>query len=163
MQYSWHRRDRQMIRLPLSSGRRRWWWHNQYPKQLCLEISLHEFKKVSKEVEEELEKEDSETTHNEENTYFCPGILDVLSDTSSGIFPLWNGLLLGDLKRYANDKENYSFPAKQNKGHKLPCWAMVWNSVTLNSEKTKATEARDICKTNVWLSTGEAQKTCNGS
>ncbi len=73
----------------------------------------YEFKKVLKEVQGVLEKEDSESTHKEENAYFCPGILDVLFDTYLGIFPLWSGLLLGDLKRYANDKEDYSFvPSK---------------------------------------------------
>ncbi len=124
----------------------------------------YEFKKVLKEVQGALEKEDSESTHKEENAYFCPGILDVLFDTYLGIFPIWSGLLLGDLKRYANDQEEYSFvPSKTRDTNCHVVAQMVWNRETLNSEKTKATEARHICQTNAWLSTGQVQRTCNGS
>ncbi|KAK2841231.1 hypothetical protein Q7C36_012810 [Tachysurus vachellii] len=66
----------------------------------------YEFKKVLKEVQEQLEKE--ETTNNKENAYFCPGIVDVLFGNYLGIFPLWSGLLLGDLKRYADGNEGDS-------------------------------------------------------
>lgn len=38
----------------------------------------------------------------EENSFFCPGIIDVLMDTYMAIFPLWSGILLGDLTRYCN-------------------------------------------------------------
>ncbi len=35
----------------------------------------------------------------EDNPYLCPGILTVLFNTFLAIFPLWSGLLLGDLSR----------------------------------------------------------------
>jgi len=69
----------------------------------------YEFKKVLEEVKVEIEKEDAKTPHDGENPYFCPGIVDVLFDNYLGIFPLWSGLLLGNLKRYATDIEDDTF------------------------------------------------------
>ncbi|XP_078024990.1 uncharacterized protein LOC144463675 [Epinephelus lanceolatus] len=69
----------------------------------------YEFKRVLEEVQRELEKTDAESPHDEENPYFCPGIVDVLFENYLGIFPLWSGLLLGNLKRYASDKEYDTF------------------------------------------------------
>ena len=34
------------------------------------------------------------------NHYHCPGVIDVLLKSYMGIFPLWSGLLLGDLSRH---------------------------------------------------------------
>ena len=69
-----------------------------------------EFKKVFEEVQAEHEKE---TPYCEENPYFCPAIVDVLYEKYLGIFPLWSGLLLGNLKRYASDMEDENFgPSK---------------------------------------------------
>ena len=73
----------------------------------------HQFKKVLEEVQSDLEKEDAEGTNEEENPYFCPDIVAVLFENYLGIFPLWSGLLLGNLKRYASDKEDDTF----GKGH----------------------------------------------
>ncbi len=42
----------------------------------------------------------------EDNPYFCPGIITFLFDTYLAIFPLWIGLLLGDLSRYESHEED---------------------------------------------------------
>ena len=34
------------------------------------------------------------------NHYLCPGVIDALLKNYMGIFPLWSGLLLGDLSRH---------------------------------------------------------------
>jgi len=54
------------------------------------------FQQIMKEVKEE-EEGDETCLAKEDNPYFCPGILTVLFDTYLAIFPLWSGLLLGDL------------------------------------------------------------------
>lgn len=69
-------------------------------------------KKVLEEVQD-LEKNEADAspshTPAEENAYFCPGIINLLFDNYLGIFPLWSGLLLGNLQRYAVDKEGLTF------------------------------------------------------
>lgn len=37
------------------------------------------------------------------NHYHCPGIINVLLRTYMGIFPLWSGVLLGDLSRHCQE------------------------------------------------------------
>ncbi|XP_036420100.1 uncharacterized protein LOC118803722 [Colossoma macropomum] len=39
-----------------------------------------------------------------DNPYFCPQILDVLFENYMCIYPLWSGILLGDLARYGSDQ-----------------------------------------------------------
>ncbi|KAI9517227.1 hypothetical protein NQZ68_008486 [Dissostichus eleginoides] len=49
------------------------------------------------------EAEEDEDGH-QPNRYHCPKILKVLLGNYMGIFPLWSGAMLGDLRRYARDK-----------------------------------------------------------
>ena len=49
------------------------------------------------------EAEEDENGH-QPNRYHCPEILKVLFSYYMGIFPLWSGAMLGDLRRYARDK-----------------------------------------------------------
>lgn len=42
----------------------------------------------------------SEGKTGEKNIFFCPQSIDGLMDTHMAIFPLWSGVLLGDLNRY---------------------------------------------------------------
>ncbi|KAF3837193.1 hypothetical protein F7725_004657 [Dissostichus mawsoni] len=85
----------------------------------------YEFRKVMEEVQGELEKEE------DENPYFCPGIVDVLFDNYLGIFPLWSGLLLGNLKRYATDTEEDTFG--QSKTRDTNCHVERWFGIVKHS------------------------------
>lgn len=49
----------------------------------------------------------NEMDSNEDNLYFCLGIIDFLFQNYLSI-NLWSGLLLVNLKRYASDEENGS-------------------------------------------------------
>ncbi|KAF3843863.1 hypothetical protein F7725_002712 [Dissostichus mawsoni] len=49
------------------------------------------------------EAEEDEDGH-QPNRYHCPKILKVLLGNYMGIFPLWSGAMLGDLRRFARDK-----------------------------------------------------------
>ncbi|XP_034064636.1 uncharacterized protein LOC117541546 isoform X2 [Gymnodraco acuticeps] len=90
----------------------------------------YEFRKVMEEVQGELEKEEVETPQ-DENPYFCPGIVDVLFDNYLGIFPLWSGLLLGNLKRYATDTEEDTFG--QSKTRDTNCHVERWFGIVKHS------------------------------
>ncbi|XP_034072026.1 uncharacterized protein LOC117546053 [Gymnodraco acuticeps] len=90
----------------------------------------YEFRKVMEEVQGELEKEEVETPQ-DENPYFCPGIVDVLFDNYLGMFPLWSGLLLGNLKRYATDTEEDTFG--QSKTRDTNCHVERWFGIVKHS------------------------------
>lgn len=53
----------------------------------------------------------------EENMYYCPDIINVFLQDYMGIFPLWSGLMLGDLCRYANDADPSCYSRHQNKAY----------------------------------------------
>ncbi|CAM4608903.1 unnamed protein product [Leuciscus chuanchicus] len=63
------------------------------------------FQQIMKEVKEE-EAGDETCLAKEDNPYFCPGILTVLFDPYLAIYPLWSGLLLGDLTRYESCEQD---------------------------------------------------------
>ncbi|XP_057186027.1 uncharacterized protein LOC130551974 isoform X2 [Triplophysa rosa] len=62
------------------------------------------FQQILKEVTEHATDETCST--DEDNPYFCPGILQVLFNTYLAIFPLWSGLLLGDLRRHESHEQD---------------------------------------------------------
>lgn len=59
-----------------------------------------------------LEEASEQDTHDisEDNPYFCPGIISLLFKTFIEIFPMWSGLLLGDLKRHASSVKRQVTP-----------------------------------------------------
>lgn len=59
-----------------------------------------DFKAVQRNVESSLEEDQDKT---EENAYHCPDVINVLFRDYLGIFPLWSGVMLDDLARYASD------------------------------------------------------------
>lgn len=58
------------------------------------------------------------------NKYHCPGILDFLMEDYMPIFPLWSGIMLGDLTRH-NAKESTDDDEVQ-KTHDTNCHAENW-------------------------------------
>lgn len=56
------------------------------------------FTSAFKKVQGDLAKDE------EDNPYFCPGIIALLFDSYLGISPLWSSLLLGNLQRYTSDR-----------------------------------------------------------
>ena len=100
----------------------------------------YEFKKVLEEVKGELEKKDAESAVEEENPYYCPGIVDVLFDNYLGIFPLWSGLLLGNLKRYASDKEDDNFDTCKTRD--TNCHVERWFGIVKHSILKKQKQLR---------------------
>ncbi len=63
-----------------------------------------------------------EKTEMGNNKYYCPGILDILMKDYMPIFPLWSGIMLGDLKRY-NDRESIRNGDDLQKTHDTNCHA----------------------------------------
>ncbi len=59
------------------------------------------------------------------NKYYCPGILDILMKDYMPIFPLWSGIMLGDLKGY-NDRESIRDGDDLQKTHDTNCHAENW-------------------------------------
>ncbi|KAG9260553.1 hypothetical protein AMEX_G256 [Astyanax mexicanus] len=62
-----------------------------------------EFQQVLDMVKVQVANEKSESS--EDNPYYCPGIIKILFDSYLGLFPMWSGLLLGNLKRYSSDEK----------------------------------------------------------
>ncbi|XP_048020975.1 uncharacterized protein LOC125251962 [Megalobrama amblycephala] len=59
------------------------------------------------------------------NKYHCPEILDILMKDYMPIFPLWSGLMLGDLKRF-KDRESIRDDSYVQKTHDTNCHAENW-------------------------------------
>ncbi len=69
----------------------------------------------------------------EDNPYFCPGIITFLFDTYLAIFPLWSGLLLGDLSRYESHEEDLVTTKKQPKTRDTNCHIEKWFRIVKHS------------------------------
>ncbi len=69
----------------------------------------------------------------EDNPYFCPGIITFLFDTYLAIFPLWSGLLLGDLSRYESHEEDLVTTKKQPKTRDTNCHVEKWFVIVKHS------------------------------
>ncbi|XP_073687794.1 uncharacterized protein, partial [Garra rufa] len=75
-------------------------------------------RQLSEEVKDQRSNE--EVVSNEENLFYCPEILSFLFDHYFAIFPLWSGVLLGNLKRYAVDEHDKG-NRKMTKPKEKPC------------------------------------------
>lgn len=69
---------------------------------------------VSEQVANEMES-------TEDILYFCSGIINFLFDNYLAIFPLWSGLLLGSLKRYASDDNTMDTKSRPEKTRDTNC------------------------------------------
>ncbi len=84
----------------------------------------------------------------EDNPYFCPGIITFLFDTYLAIFPLWSGLLLGDLSRYESHEEDLVTTKKQPKTRDTNCHIDKWFGIVKHSimEKGKQNKPGTIIR-----------------
>ncbi len=90
------------------------------------------FQQAMQEVKEQEAGEDT-CLVKEDNPYFCPGIITLLFDTYLAIFPLWNGLLLGDLSRYESHEEDLVTTKKQPKTRDTNCHVEKWFGIVKHS------------------------------
>ncbi len=92
-----------------TSGR----WTRPHQKQL-LAVPVHQsVQESSSDVTSVLKEEKQQ--HSDDNPYYCPDMIDYLMDNYMAIYPLWSGVLLGNLKRYSSDKaEGLSSPPISN-------------------------------------------------
>ncbi len=90
------------------------------------------FQQAMQEVKEQEAGEDT-CLVKEDNPYFCPGIITFLFDTYLAIFPLWSGLLLGDLSRYESHKEDLVTTKKQPKTRDTNCHFEKWFGIVKHS------------------------------
>ncbi|ROI80148.1 hypothetical protein DPX16_23724 [Anabarilius grahami] len=84
-----------------------------------------------KEVKEEMVDDDTGLA-TEDNPYFCPGILTVLFDMYLAIFPLWSGLLLGDLMDECHE-QYMETTKKQPKTRDANCHIERWFGIVKHS------------------------------
>lgn len=83
-------------------------------------------KEFSSVLEAVMSTEDpEEETETNKNKYHCPGILDALMKDCLPIFPLWSGIMRGDLKRY-NDRESVRDDNDLQKTRDTNCHAENW-------------------------------------
>ncbi|CAM4608791.1 unnamed protein product [Leuciscus chuanchicus] len=99
------------------------------------------FQQIMKEVKEE-EAGDETCLAKEDNPYFCPGILTVLFDPYLAIYPLWSGLLLGDLTRYESCEQDLvttlTLPKTRDTSCHIERWfGIVKHSIIHNKNKVK--------------------------
>ncbi len=90
------------------------------------------FQQAMQEVKEQEAGEDT-CLVKEDNPYFCPGIITFLFDTYLAIFPLWSGLLLGDLSRYESHEEDLVTTKKQPKTRDTNCQVEQWFGIVKHS------------------------------
>ncbi len=90
------------------------------------------FQQAMQEVKEQEAGEDT-CLVKEDNPYFCPGIITFLFDTYLAIFPLWSGLLLGDLSRYESREEDLVTTKKQPKTRDTNCHVEKWFGIVKHS------------------------------
>ncbi|KAF1371411.1 hypothetical protein PFLUV_G00278600, partial [Perca fluviatilis] len=88
-----------------------------------------DFKTVQRNVESMLEEEDNKT---EENPYHCPEVINVLFRDYLGIFPLWSGVMLGDLAMYATDAPSKE-KAESACTRQTNCHAENWFGIVKNN------------------------------
>ncbi len=103
------------------------------------------FQQAMQEVKEQEAGEDT-CLVKEDNPYFCPGIITFLFDTYLAIFPLWSGLLLGDLSRYESHEEDLVTTKKQPKTRDTNCHVEKWFGIVKHSimEKGKKKQTRNL-------------------
>lgn len=88
--------------------------------------------------------EEEETS--EENLYYSPGIIQTLFNTYMAIFPMWSGVMLGDLKRHAADKVITSVEdggqRQDNKTRETNCYVEGWFAIVKQHILMKARRLR---------------------
>ncbi|KAF4114334.1 hypothetical protein G5714_004557 [Onychostoma macrolepis] len=104
------------------------------------------FQQAMQEVKEQVAGEETWLVK-EDNPYYCPGNITVLFDTYLAIFPLWSGLLLGDLSR----KMHQSLQGRYTENiiqHKLPQKLLLQPETPVNLDQSQET----------WMKTNLPQK-----
>ncbi|TKS90225.1 Zinc finger protein 658B [Collichthys lucidus] len=61
------------------------------------------FRHACDDAKEKIDAEQSSDKPSDDNLYYCPGIVKFLLDNYMPIFPLWSGIMLGDLTQIAVD------------------------------------------------------------
>ncbi len=88
--------------------------------------------------------EEEETS--EENLYYSPGIIQTLFNTYMAIFPMWSGVMQGDLKRHASDKVLISVEdggqRQDNKTRETNCRVEGWFAIVKQHILMKARRLR---------------------
>jgi len=90
---------------------------------------LHFFKDVLENDQSEGQDVDGNC---KKNPYYCPEIIHVLLQDYMGIFPLWSGLVLGDLCRYAIDADETKLKTTNSQTRQTNCHVENWFSITKN-------------------------------
>ncbi|RXN22571.1 Ubiquitin-like-specific protease ESD4 [Labeo rohita] len=75
---------------------------------------------------------EDENPQHEENLYYCPEVITFLLDNYMGVYPLWSGVLLGDLKRYAFDMAELPIP-EHHKKRDTNCHVEQWFCIVKTS------------------------------
>lgn len=116
------------------------------------------FQQIMKEMKEEMVDDDTGLA-TEDNPYFCPGILTVLFDMYLAIFPLWSGLLLGDLMNECHE-QYMEITKKQPKTRDANCHIERWFGIVKHSimHKEKKSQTRDLHKKNAQVSSSEVYR-----
>ncbi|RXN07520.1 hypothetical protein ROHU_011936 [Labeo rohita] len=88
------------------------------------------FKKVFEEAKHTVDSEEDGDEYNR-NVYHCPDVPIVLMNNYMGIYPLWSGAFLGDLRKYASDKDNTSHISDSIKTRDTNCHVEAWFAINL--------------------------------
>lgn len=97
-------------------------------------VGRSRFSTVFRRAFDEATKVDTEEEESsEENLYYCPSIIRTLFNTYMAIFPMWSGVMLGDLKRHAADKDITSMEdggqRQDNKTRETNCHVEGWFAI----------------------------------
>ena len=73
---------------------------------------------------------DSEPNEEVDNLYYCPAIVRTLLDKYMSIYPLWSGLMLGNLSRHAPHPNNPGTKEKETRD--TNCHVEAWFGIVKN-------------------------------
>lgn len=91
----------------------------------------------------------STLTINIDNAYKCEGIINLLTGHYLGIFPLWSGIFLGNMAKYATDSTKPPEPTVEAKTRDTNSHVECWFGILKNSilqRRRKMRPADFICR-----------------
>ncbi|XP_073730811.1 uncharacterized protein [Misgurnus anguillicaudatus] len=100
----------------------------------------NEFGKVKEQAMDLIKEEESLSTM-EDNFYNCEGIITVLTGQYLGLFPLWSGIFLGNMEKYASECKNQpnkniqDFEKTRDTNSHVECWFGILKNTILQRKR----------------------------
>ena len=95
------------------------------------------FTAVFRDVQAHTSGSEEKTSSTDLNPYFCPQVIQTLFKSYLGIFPLWSGVLLGDLSRHTETTTCRSEESRDSNCHVEAWFGIVKQSILQHKRKLR--------------------------